>query len=570
MSRNASGKATSVYGREFRYAAATVVILAAMLLVVGILTLQSWRTARTHERAVNAALRAHAGFASSLYRDRVQSLLGIGLMPLRSYAAGRPVANAAALPSARALHDSIQTIVKCDCRTVLAPNYVFRLDLQQSVFETAGDSAMSPRVQRWILGELPKHIATYQPQQTFHAVVGRLPEDGPRLVYFSLRRNAQGKVVAAYGLEPRRTSLDSMVFAMALDDMTLQRITLGDSVPNDSLLIVRAHHLSGDVLYDDARISRYVSRDTVYPQFGPFTLDVALTETAVQRLIVGGVPRSQLPLLLTVLLFTAGLIGGAALLTWRSWSLARLRADFTSSVSHELRTPITQILLFAETIALGRLRTVAECRREARVITEEGRRLLDLIENVLHFARSERYELPINRRLTNLTELVREAVSTFEPLATAAGITLRTSLEEDVGATVDGPAVQRSLRNVLDNAIKYAAAGASAHVGLVLMGSRASIWVDDRGPGIAPTDRARVWDAFVRLDRDMNQATGGSGIGLAVVRDIVVRHGGAVRVEDAPGGGARFVLEFPEACRLGPRAVQDTQPRDLRTRAAES
>lgn len=98
-----------------------------------------------------------------------------------------------------------------------------------------------------------------------------------------------------------------------------------------------------------------------------------------------------------------------------------MRADFTSSVSHELRTPVTQIMLFAETIALGRVRTLAEARREARVITEEGRRLLDLIENVLHFARSERYELPINRQLTNLSHLVRQALVDLEPIASVSG-----------------------------------------------------------------------------------------------------------------------------------------------------
>jgi signal transduction histidine kinase len=311
-----------------------------------------------------------------------------------------------------------------------------------------------------------------------------------------------------------------------------------------------------------------VGREVAAAQTGGFTLEVTLNPDAVSRLIVGVVPRSQLPLLATLLVITASLVVAAIMLTWRTWSLARLRADFTSSVSHELRTPITQILLFAETIALGRLRTVAECRREARVITEEGRRLLDLIENVLHFARSERYELPINRQLTNLTALVREVVDGFAPVADSAGVRLRTTLEPDVGARIDGPAVQRSLRNVLDNAVKYAARGGEAHVWLVLSGSRANIWVDDHGPGVPAADRERIWQAFVRLERDLNQATGGSGIGLAVVRDIVVRHGGNVRVEDAPGGGARFVLEFPEASRLGPRAVQDISTAQ-KPRAAE-
>jgi signal transduction histidine kinase len=302
-------------------------------------------------------------------------------------------------------------------------------------------------------------------------------------------------------------------------------------------------------------------------QGGVFPLTVALNPAVAPRLLVGAVPRSQLPLFVGLLGLTAALVVAAVRLTWRTSALARMRADFTSSVSHELRTPITQIMLFAETIALGRVRTLGEARREARVITEEGRRLLDLIENVLHFARSERYELPINRQLTDVSDLVRQTVADFEPIAATAGVTLKATLEDAVGARIDGPAVQRSLRNVLDNAIKYAAVGREAHVGLVLMGARACIWVDDRGPGVPPADRERVWSAFVRLERDMNQATGGSGIGLAVVRDIVVRHGGAVRIEEAPSGGARFVMEFPEASRLGPRAVPDDSVRDIGRRA---
>ncbi|MGH7709984.1 MAG: sensor histidine kinase, partial [Gemmatimonadaceae bacterium] len=474
------------------------------------------------------------------------------------------------LPPPRALNDSIRAAIACRCRTVVAPNYVFRADLRSEAFEHAGGNVVPPDVQRWIVASLPGAIEGYQRQQTYGSLVGSAG-GRTRIVYFSVRRNAAGEPIAAYGLEPSLASLDSVVFDEALTEAMLQGIVRTDSVPNDSLISVRARYPSGEVFYRTATAfaSPHSGHETASKQVGAFAIEVVLNPAVSSRLVVGGIPRSQLPLLMSLLAFTAGLVVAAIMLTWRAWTLARLRADFTSSVSHELRTPITQILLFAETIALGRLRTVAECRREARVITEEGRRLLDLIENVLHFARSERYELPIRRQLTNVTALVREAVAGFEPIAAAAGVRLRTTLEEDVGARIDGPAVQRSLRNVLDNAIKYAAAGGEAHVGLVLMGARASIWVDDRGPGVPAADRVRVWHAFVRLERDMNQATGGSGIGLAVVRDILVRHGGIVRVEDAPGGGARFVLEFPDACRLRPRVVHDASVRDLSNRAAE-
>ncbi len=569
MKTEAAAQAAPAHVREYRYALATGAILGAMLLVVAILTAQSWRTARTHERAVNAALRGYAGFAATLYREQVEALVTVALTPMRMLAASRTYDSAAELPPSKTLHDSLNAAVACHCRTVLPPNYVFRTDLKTGAFESAG-GPVAPAVRRWIVESLPDSLDAYQRSQTYASIAGEV-EGRTRLVYFSVRRDAQGTPVAAYGLEPASGSLDSAIFASALREATLQSVFVADSMPNDSLISVVARYASGEVAYRTATAftSPHSAREDVSGQGGGFALDVVLNPAAASLLVVGGVPTSQLPLLIGLLALTAGLVAAAGMLTWRTWNLARLRADFTSSVSHELRTPITQILLFAETIALGRVRTVAECRREARVITEEGRRLLDLIENVLHFARSERYERPINRQLTNLTSLIRETVAGFEPIAVAAGVRLRATLEDDVGARIDGPAVQRSLRNVLDNAIKYAATGGEAHVGLVLMGARANIWIDDHGPGVPPPDRARIWQAFVRLERDMNQATGGSGIGLAVVRDIVVRHGGVVRVEDAPGGGARFVLEFPDACRLGPRAVQDSSIRDITARAAE-
>jgi len=559
------------HAREHRYAIASVGVLAAMLVVVAGLTLQGWQTARKHERTVDTALRSYAGVAATLYRERVEALVTVALTPMRMLASARAVTSAAALPAASELHDSIAAVIACKCRTTLKPNFVFRTDLRGNSFQAAGDSSVSPVLQRWIIGALSRALEDYQPSQTYGAISGSVDAEGrTRVVYFSVRRNSAGEAVAAYGQEPATRALDSVIFNGALRETNLQRLIVGDSMPNDSLIAVAAYHKSGTLAYRSAVAvgSAYSGRERVSAQGGGFTLAVALKPTAIARLVVGGVPRSPLPLFGGLLGLTSVLIVIAVALTWRTWTLARLRADFTSSVSHELRTPITQIMLFAETIALGRLRTVAECRREARVITEEGRRLLDLIENVLHFARSERYELPINRQLTNVTSLIREAVSGFEPVASAAGVRLRVTLEEDVGARLDGPAVQRCVRNVLDNALKYATAGGEAHIWLVLSGTRASIWIDDRGPGVPAGDRERVWQPFVRLERDLNQAVGGSGIGLAVVRDIVVRHGGAVRVEEAPGGGARFVLELPDACRLGPRAVHDHSARDL-PRAAE-
>jgi signal transduction histidine kinase len=81
-------------------------------------------------------------------------------------------------------------------------------------------------------------------------------------------------------------------------------------------------------------------------------------------------------------------------------------------------------------------------------------------------------------------------------------------------------------------------------VGVAREGARVRLSVDDQGPGIPAAERAAVWEPYHRLDRDAEAATGGSGIGLSVVRDLVTLHGGTVAIEDAPGGGARFLAWF--------------------------
>ena len=113
-------------------------------------------------------------------------------------------------------------------------------------------------------------------------------------------------------------------------------------------------------------------------------------------------------------------------------------------------------------------------------------------------------------------------------------------------------ALRRALTNLLENAAKYGRAGQQIDVGVSLEGDRALIRVDDCGPGIPRRDRARVWHAFTRLERDVDRAIAGSGIGLAIVHDIMRRHRGRAWVEDSPLGGARFVLEFPIAWRVEP------------------
>jgi len=255
-------------------------------------------------------------------------------------------------------------------------------------------------------------------------------------------------------------------------------------------------------------------------------------------------PGARLPLLLGLLVLTAALTATAAFQLRREQELTRLRSDFTSSVSHELRTPLTQILLFGETLELGRAGGEDAQREAIAVIVQEARRLAHLVENVLHLSRAERRMVRVRPSPVPLAPALREIVERFAPLAGADAVRIRTELDEALLAMADQDALHQIVINLLDNAVKYGGGGPIT-LRAARRDGRARIDVEDTGPGVPESERERIWQPFVRL-RSADRVPG-SGIGLAVVRELVLAHGGLCRVERGPAGGSRFVVELPHA-----------------------
>jgi signal transduction histidine kinase len=161
---------------------------------------------------------------------------------------------------------------------------------------------------------------------------------------------------------------------------------------------------------------------------------------------------------------------------------------------------------------------------------------------------------------TLLAPQVREIAESFAPIARARHADVRLVLDETVVVRVDRNALRQMLLNLLDNAIKYGPTGETVSVGVLASGDRARIWVEDEGPGIDPAQRERIFAPFFRIDRDANSAIGGSGIGLSVVRELAVMHGGRAYAE-AGERGARFVIELelvPEES--APEMMSDDEP----------
>jgi signal transduction histidine kinase len=337
------------------------------------------------------------------------------------------------------------------------------------------------------------------------------------------------------------------VFAKLLKHTALLPPSLvADSKNPNSELVVRVSTGEGEQLFDSAGDwSPYAAAQVMQSDLGGLKLSVALKPDAAGRLVIGGLPRERLPLVVGLLTLTAGLVVVALVQLRREAELARLRSDFVSGVSHELRTPLAQIRMFTETLLLGRVRSEAEGRRSLEIIARETQRLTQLVENVLFFSRGERRRPTIARESVGLASIVADVVESFAPLAAARHARIVTTLDDGVAASVDTGAMRQILLNLLDNAVKYGPSGQTISVTLELLAGRARLAVEDEGPGIDAADGERAWEPFHRL-ADAAQATGGTGIGLAIVRQLTDLHGGRAWVERG-SIGARFIVEIPGA-----------------------
>ena len=204
----------------------------------------------------------------------------------------------------------------------------------------------------------------------------------------------------------------------------------------------------------------------------------------------------------------------------------RQRTDMLSGVSHDLRTPITRMKLQLE--MLGESTGVSELKDD---IAEVER----MIEGYLAFARGEGDERGVD---TDLSRMVEEAVARWR----RNGATIDCHIEGALDAWLRPDAIKRSIDNLIANAQRY---GGNIWVRAGRRGEIVEITVDDDGPGIPEDYREAVFRPFYRLDDSRNPETGGTGLGLAVARDLVRGHGGDILLEDSPHGGLRVRLRLP-------------------------
>jgi signal transduction histidine kinase len=339
-------------------------------------------------------------------------------------------------------------------------------------------------------------------------------------------------------------SLATGVFARIVKESPLLPPSLAGATRD--LLTVRVSTPDGHDLFASSTLwSQYANQTTLDTELGALRIQVALTETAADRLIIGGLPRNRVPLLIGLLAVTAGLMALAFVQLRRERELVRLRANFVSGVSHELRTPLAQIRMFGETLLLNRVRSSEEHRRSLEIIVQESQRLTQLIENVLQFGRVERGGAVVTPVADRVDLRLHDIVEGFEPLARSRRTSIARRIDEGIVAPVDADALRQIVLNLLDNALKYGPSGQTIVVSCRRDGDRAAIAVEDEGPGVSEADSSRIWDPYYRV-APHGASVGGTGIGLTIVKRLTEMHGGHAHVERG-ARGARFVVELPGA-----------------------
>ena len=218
--------------------------------------------------------------------------------------------------------------------------------------------------------------------------------------------------------------------------------------------------------------------------------------------------------------------------------------DFLANVSHELKTPLTSIRGFSQALRDGTVRGREDEKRAARVIEDESRRLLHLVQELLDLSRMQAGQVPMHRSPVQVQELFSHCADVFALRSSETGVKLEVEETKVPPILADFDRLEQVLGNLLDNAFQHTPAG-----GVVRMGARRTanglveIGVADSGEGIPAEELDHVFDRFYRG----NEAGRGAGLGLAISKQIVRAHGGEIWAESRPGAGTRFVFTMPAA-----------------------
>lgn len=227
-----------------------------------------------------------------------------------------------------------------------------------------------------------------------------------------------------------------------------------------------------------------------------------------------------------------------------------MRRELLINVSHELRTPMTSIQGFAEAL---RDQVVADPERRQRyleIIAQESGRLSRLVTDLFDVAKLEAGQIELRLQTISLTSWLVDVAEQGRQIAAPSGVEIDLQVAPEAEAARlhgDGDRLSQVMTNLLHNAVRFSPSGGTVTIGAGLEGDRIRITVRDHGPGIPPDEKERVFERFFQGQTKGTTAHKGAGLGLAIVRSLILAHGGEIGVESTPGEGATFWFTLQQA-----------------------
>ena len=264
-----------------------------------------------------------------------------------------------------------------------------------------------------------------------------------------------------------------------------------------------------------------------------------------------------------LLLLGAGIVM-TAISTRRAERLARQQINFVAGVTHELRTPLTVICSAGQNLADGIVDSPGKVAQYGEVVYREGRRLTNLVEQVLEFAGAQSGQQRYEFRSTDVSDFIMSAVAACQTQIDETNFKIETVIDPNL-PTVRGDetALKRAMENLISNAIKYDGESHWARIRAQVLsgkkGNEVQITVEDRGRGMSSVDVAHIFEPFYRGHEAVAAQIKGSGVGLSLVKQIVQAHGGKITVKSTPGTGSVFTLHLPIAAQAEDLSAEITE-----------
>ncbi len=227
--------------------------------------------------------------------------------------------------------------------------------------------------------------------------------------------------------------------------------------------------------------------------------------------------------------------------------LSERRSRFVSAVTHELKTPLTNIRMYIEMLEQGIAATPEREQEYFGILNSEGARLSGLINNVLELSRLEKQTRRFDLKDGDLTDVLADVQSVMAESLAREGYALSVRTGQLPVFAYDREVLVQVLINLMENSIKFGRHLPEKHIGIAAraMDGWVRITVSDTGPGIPHRSLKLVFDDFYRVDNDLSRTTGGTGIGLALVKKFILAMGGRVRAENNDGPGCTITLILP-------------------------